>query len=225
MQATTPTSQTNPLNRNQTLYFEPTYHGLPVMECNGAMIEDYLQTLHRVIQQALADHPRIFAFRFDLRFPLGMDADDSSITNDVISRFIDSFKAKIKHNRACARMRDPYAHNTRVRYVWTRENNQDHRVHYHVVILLNRDAFFTLGNFSSERTNMATRVKEAWASALGLPVELTTGLVHFPDNPIYHFGAATPEAMAAFFRRASYLCKANTKQFGNGHHGFGASRQ
>ncbi len=218
-------TQTNPANKNQTLYFHPTYHGWPIVEGNGAMVEEYLQALHRVMHQALADHPRIFAFRLDLRFPKHMDADDAVTDNSSISRFIDSFKAKIKHNRMCARQLQPYPHESKVRYVWTRENNKEHRVHYHVVFLLNRDAFFTLGNFYSDKPNMARRVTEAWASALGLPFELASGLVNFPENPIYHFDAETPEAMAAFFHRASYLCKANTKQFGNGHHGFGASRQ
>ncbi|WP_439590338.1 YagK/YfjJ domain-containing protein [Hydrogenophaga sp.] len=76
----------------------------------------------------------------------------------------------------------------------------------------------------SDQQNMANRIQEAWASALGLPLELTKGLVHFPENAVYRFDPESPPEAAAFFRRASYLCKATTKQFGLGHHGFGASR-
>ena len=67
-----------------------------------------------------------------------------------MSRFIESLTAKVRHNRACAKERDPSSPDTDLRYVWAREASQDGRVHYHVAILLNRDAFFTLGGFKSE---------------------------------------------------------------------------
>ena len=153
-----------------------------------------------------------------------MNAEYDSMSNEVISRFIESVKAKIRHNRICARQRSPYAHDTKVRYVWARETGDDQRVHYHAVILVNHDAFFTLGRFGSESSNMANRFIEAWASALGLRLDLAAGLVHFPDNPVYRITRNSPLEFAAFFQRASYLCKAETKHFGHCHHGFGSSR-
>lgn len=188
------------------------------------MVEGYLEALYRVIQQALADYSRVCAFRLDLRFPKSMNAEYDSMSNEVISRFIESVKAKIRHNRMCARQLNPYAHDTKVRYVWARETGDDQRVHYHAVVLVNHDAFFTLGRFGSEAPNMANRFIEAWASALGLPLDRTAGLVHFPDNPVYRITRNSQLELEAFFQRASYLCKAETKHFGYGHHGFSASR-
>lgn len=194
------------------------------MQDKGLMVEEYLATLHQVISNALSAHRRTCAIRFDLHFPTYMYAGPEAVSNQFISRFIDSIKAKVRHDRNSAKLRNPYAHDTEVRYIWTREHGRDGRVHFHVSLLLNREAYFGLGQFSSDTPNMANRIKQAWASALRVPTELSNGLVHFPDNAVYHFSRDTPEDIAAFFHRASYLCKANTKQFGDGHHGFGASR-
>lgn len=214
----------NPSNRNQALYFEPVYKGLPVFQNKGPLVLEYLESLHRVTCQALAAHKRILAIRLDLHFPLWMEASDNAIGNQVISRFIESLKAKVRYDRVCAKKINRYAHDTELRYVWARETGIEGRVHYHVAILVSREAYFTLGHFESGELNMASRCREAWASALGLPLDQAQGLVHFPENPTYRFERDTPEEKAAFFYRASYLCKASTKQFGDGNHGFGASR-
>lgn len=45
-----------------------------------------------------------------------------------------------------------------------------------------------------------------------------------PDNPLYRLHRDDPQGQAAFFYRASYLCKAATKVFGDGSYGFDCSR-
>lgn len=211
-------------NRNHTLHTNPTYKELAVMLDKGPFVLEYLQSLHEVIQRALANHRRVCGIRFDLRYPLSAGMEAGGSNNEAISRFIESLKAKIRHDRSRAQVQRPYAHDTDVRYVWAREIGQDGRVHYHVAVLLNRDAYFTLGQFTSSEQNMAKRIQEAWASALRLSTDQAAGLVHFPDNAVYRFELETPQQLQAFFYRASYLCKVNTKHFGNGQHGFGASR-
>lgn len=215
----------NPFNRNQTLHYEGTFKRLRVLTDHGPFVVEYLDALYRVQQQALEAHRRVCAFRFDLRFPVSMEAKDDNIPNAFMTRFIESLKAKIRHDRQRAKERRSSAHDTDVRYVWAREvGNDDRRVHYHFALLVNEDAYFTLGKLTSVQQNMANRIQEAWASALGLPPAKTRGLVHFPENCVYRFDPESPLEAAEFFERASYLCKANTKQFGLGHHGFGASR-
>jgi hypothetical protein len=213
--------QPNPENRNQKLIGGLTYKGLPLMHEKAPFIEEYLEALHNVLQMSLEDYSRVFAMRFDLRFPAHIAEHEG---NEVMSRFIESLKAKIRHDRARARAHNANAHDTAVRYVWAREVGQERRVHYHAVILLNRDAYFRPGRYDSNKENMAGRIVEAWASALRLPVDETIGCAEFPKNPTYLFGRGDESEMLAFFRRASYLCKAKTKQFGNGQHGFGASK-
>jgi hypothetical protein len=211
----------NPSNRNQRLFDGWKYKGLPVMQDKGPFVVEYLEALYEVIERSQYEYNRVCAIRFDLRFPASMAG---HANNEVMSRFMASLKAKIRHDRARARERNANAHDTEMRYVWGREIGQVGRVHYHAAILVNRDAYFGLGQFDSDIPNMANRIREAWASAMGLTMEETLGCVEFPKNPTYRFSRNDHEELQAFFHRASYLCKAKTKQFGDGQHGFGASR-
>ena len=211
-------------NTNLILHTNSTFQNWPVQEDKGPFIQQYLHRLQQTMQYALAQYPRVFAFRVDLRLPMGIQLPDSAYTNQVIERFIESFKAKIRHNRSMARQLNPYAHDSKVRYVWAREHGQHGKPHHHLAILLNYDAFSALGKLESGRDNMFNRLEGAWASALGLSVEAVRGLVEIPQNPYYHLYRDEIAGQAAFFRRASYLCKSSTKVFGDGSHGFGCSR-
>lgn len=199
--------------------------GLAVTNRHGPLIEQYLRSLYNVIEDSLRSYGRVFAFRVDLRLPGQWSGYGTYIQNEVVSRFIESFKAKIRYNRECAKLSKPHAHDTVVRYAWAREVGEQGWPHYHFVILLNEDAYFTLGQFELGRDNMFNRLQQAWASALGIPVEMATGLVHIPENPVYRLRRDDMSALSSFFYRASYLCKADTKLFGDGQHGFGASRR
>jgi hypothetical protein len=53
-----------------------------------------------------------------------------------------------------------------------------------------------------------------WVSSLGISVEEAKGLVHIPENPVYHIDRK-PEAFADFFYRTSYLSKVESKCFGD----------
>lgn len=71
---------------------------------------------------------------------------------------------------------------------------------------------------------MFNRLQEAWESALGSSVDEAKGLVEIPSNPTYCLRRDEPQGVVDFFYRASYLCKAATKVYGSGQHGFGSSR-
>jgi len=214
----------NPRNTNHRLHFEGTYRGFPVQPMHGPLIAEYLQVLYLTMYRAVSEHPRTFAFRVDLRLPEHMDAAPYEDSNRVIESFIASFKAKIRHNRNMAKQKYDRVHDTTVRYVWARETGGYGKPHFHLVIFLNNDAFYTLGDFEYDKENIFNRLQEAWASALGLSVNSVTGLVQIPDNPCYHLHRDDPATLADLFYRASYLCKSATKFYGNGCHGFGASR-
>lgn len=55
------------------------------------------------------------------------------------------------------------------------------RKHYHVILLLNKDTWCSLGDFS-EPSSLATMIQEAWCSALHLEPWQGDGLVHFPGG-------------------------------------------
>lgn len=210
-------------NPNHTLHFGTEYAGFKIQD-KGPFVSAYLNRLHATIVRALNNYREVFAFRFDLQLPACYTSNSSAYENEVIDRFIESFKAKLKHNRQMAMKENPYAHDSIVRYIWTKEVGNQGRPHYHLAILLNKDAFCAIGAYAPGRDNMFNRIHEAWASALNLHVGADSGLIHFPDNPYYFLRCDDRASIEAFFFRASYLCKAATKAFGNGGHGFGASR-
>jgi hypothetical protein len=212
----------HPTNQNLTIHTEDNFLGFSIQVEKGPFITEYLNRLHETIINATGQYARTFAFRFDLRLPTGYY---DSNGNEVITRFIESFKAKIRHNRELASRNNKYAHDSVVRYVWAREiGERGGRQHYHVAILLNYDAFCVIGKFESGRDNMFNRLHEAWASALGLPVEAVMGLVHIPENACYQISRGNNDSIAKFFYRTSYICKSATKVFGDGCHAFDTSR-
>lgn len=210
-------------NHNLKIHDGADYCGLPIQGDKGPFVQQYLERLHNTIENALQQYSRVFAFRVDLRFPAGIDLPEI-YSNQVVERFVESFKAKIRHNRQMARQENRCAHDSNVRFVWAREVGLYGRPHYHMAILLNFEAFNSLGKFEPGRDNMFNRLTQAWASALGLPVEGVRGLVEIPANPTYCLLRKDPQSQADFFYRASYLCKVATKVYGNGQHGFSASR-
>jgi len=97
----------HPDNNNLHLHYGEAFEGLPVMVDKGPFIQEYLSDLKHTIDLAMAEYPRVLAFRVDLRLPQGIDLPEYAYTNQVISRFIDSFNAKIKCHRGQLREKQP----------------------------------------------------------------------------------------------------------------------
>lgn len=150
----------------------------------GPFIRENLSDLKHTIELAMAQYPRVLAFRVDLRLPQGIDLPGYAYTNQVISQFFESFAKRIQYHQERVAERG-YARGCKVRYVRSREIGQGGRQHYHLLILLNRDAYYTVGRLGSERVNMISRMEASWAYALGLSVEQVCGLVHVPRNAVY----------------------------------------
>ena len=215
----------HPQNTKLRLYGQPKYNGKRVFLKAGPLVEEYLQSLEGVIDVALRDYKRVFAFRFDLHFPDSPDLDSEIFTSAAITRFIESFKAQIRHDRKLAKRARRTAANTVVRYVCACERYNAAYPHWHVAFLLNWDAFSKIGLYKLGHDNMYNRVIKAWASALQMKVEEVIGLVHFPRNAEYRLHRDDEASIDEFFHRASYLCKAASKQYGSGQHGFRSSRR
>ena len=201
------------------------FQGLPILIERGPFILEYLEKLYLTIKRALNQYPRLFAVRFDLRyldsFFDSLDAHGSA----VIERFVESLRAKIKHDRKRAAQRSARIHSTSIRYACGKEYGTEGKPHYHCLLLLNLDAYHTLGNFTSDQENLYCRIQSAWASALGINWNQSLGLVHIPDNPIYCVRRDNQYfILDELFRRASYLCKIETKKLANQEHSFGCSR-
>jgi hypothetical protein len=210
----------HPQNSNLWLHYEPRYRGLEVMvHPEGPMIGNYLETLYQVIHASWAEYPRTWAVRIDLRFPKHADYDPADA---CITRFIESLKAKVRHDRRRAASQNRYSHDSQVRYVWAREFGQEGKAHYHVLLLFNRDAYFTLGSYTSLEENMYQRINRAWANSLYISYEAALGLAQMPSRPWHCIPDGSD--LSSVFYRASYLCKAYSKQYMVEGRSFGASQ-
>ena len=231
MSNNTASTNRNPLrhpdNNNLSLHYGDSFEGLPLQIDKGPFIREYLSALMHTIELAMVEYPRMLAFRVDLRLPQGLELQDYAYTNQVISMFFESFTKKIQYHQERVGERG-YARGCKVRYVWSRETGQGGKQHYHLLILLNRDAYYTVGRLGSERVNMISRIEESWAGALGVAVGQVEGLVHIPKNAEYrvdrHVRRGEIDELPVLFHRASYLCKVATKSFGDRQRGFDTSR-
>ena len=275
-------NQKHKANKNLTLYFDSSYTAytaysgegyssqiirrLPVFqydeeaddlavkrrgwEVDKGLFAERLDACLHVINDALEDHPRTLAIRVDLRVPRGVN----HLPDDAISHFMDAFKDKIKQDRRRAARESESPKPCKVRYIWARERGRSRHDHFHVLLLLNYDAYSSLGRYNSKRSNIAKRIKESWALALGIDMANLSGGVFFPANAKYMIEASQEpdyrlcrlvesdlwpfmdhdersavlsdfnDCYEGLFYRASYLCKANTKVFGRGLRSFGCSR-
>ncbi len=144
----------------------------------------WLSRFDSLLDSALAQHRAVSLIRVDLRFPEYMPVTimDPDPDSAVISRFFASLKAKIQAYQRKKRCANQRVHATSLRYFWCREFGKMYgRKHYHVILLLNKDTWCSIGDFS-ESSSLATMIQEAWCSALHLEPWQGDGLVHFPGG-------------------------------------------
>jgi hypothetical protein len=209
--------------------YRHTFNGLPIQFKLEDMYVDYLERMEEMMERALDEHPRTFAVRIDCRLPEQNDRDDIfyvHIDDRFIMRdFSTSLKSKIEAQNKRKKREGVRVRSNRTRKIWCRERKVSQNYHYHLVLCFNKDKFWKLGDFKN-RDSLASKVIEAWASALGIDFEDAVGLVHFPEKGAYlldindkHFGKYFDQ----FFYRISYLAKKETKYFEDGRRNFGCS--
>ncbi|MBR9873168.1 MAG: inovirus Gp2 family protein [Vibrionaceae bacterium] len=212
-------------NSNQQLFNQ-----LPVLD-GYELKESYLTSIQNVMNNALADHPRTMMVRFDLHLPSQGNCPDSPQMYDtsVITQFIESFKAHVNADLAKKKGVQKRVHPCHLRYIWAKEMNEARQPHYHLALFVNKDKYFTLGEYRWVSDNLAGMIYKAWHSALGLGFEGGLNLVHFPmDTPIYYIDCNSESYITQYneaYRRLSYLAKVETKQYGDRTKNFSCSRK
>ena len=213
----------------------------PLQKMYGPINTRYLSELIDTIQSAQSINPRVTAIRVDLRYPASLLGDDMPCIalidrEDKISLFFKSLRAKLgilsqKKHKAGIRY---YPHN--LHYVWVREHGSSEHPHYHILLLLNKDAFYHTGDYKSP-DSLAGLIIQAWASAWGLharipgyqdDLALFARAVHFPMNGIYHLNVNDPvtqyeDDWMKLVRRVGYLAKTRDKHIQSGWRSFGCS--
>ncbi len=198
----------------------------------GYMDYEIINKLEEVIRNALNDYSSIFAVRVDLRFTEPeVGCPDSPVCfqnaeGQVMKRFIASLKSQLKAYDERRKRTGVRVHPTKLRYLWVCEQDEAELPHYHLLILLNKAAYWRLNNFHSSES-LAGKIQKAWCSALGLDYPEYGKLVHFPDNCGYVLSREdaanrTPIFMD-FMLRVFYLAKLRTKIRGGVHRCIGYS--
>lgn len=214
----------HPESPNLHLHASDSFYGMPVLSGSLPMVTEYLEALHSTLQKALLEYPRVFAVRVEPVIPTEinnrMTIEDHQL---LIRAFTASLRAIIKHDRQ-RRRQFGWAPNTRLRYAWCREVYKNDKPHYHFFLIFNRDAYHNIGSPGSPDENLANRISRAWHSALGLEWNRHVPLIHVPVSPQFWIDRGNLTSLDNAFKRASYMCKADTKRYGDGMRSFGTSR-
>lgn len=172
-------------------------------------IFSYFEIIDGVLTSAMRVYRSSFVIRLELRFPKEMPADQIP-SNKVMDRFVKSLRSKVKHQRERVSAKYGRAHPRDVRLVWVREfGPESKRPHYHLMVVVNRDAYRSLGDYKSSDDNLARCIQGAWTSALKVDYEAHRWLVSFSRRGQYHIvnGHGYQEALKAML----YLCKEYSK--------------
>ncbi len=214
-------------NKNLTKFEGKVFYGKYVDK--RILIAEYMERINEVFGKAIAEHPRTAVFRFDLSLSKIFLVDDRyySSNKSLISRFINSIKAKINahYHRKFAFCKT--VRSTGVRYVWAKERKTSELDHYHVALFLNTDVYNYISPEWKGGNGLTAMLVEAWASALGVELRKAYPLVYISKNKSVHrvdknsheFDQQLMEAI----KRVSYLAKAHTKNYGDRSNSFGCS--
>ncbi|MFS1959842.1 inovirus Gp2 family protein [Vibrio lentus] len=199
-----------------------TFNGLPILKPKGGLVLSYLDKLYDTIDKAVTQHPRTTAIRVDLRLAKSLLFDDTG----VIKNFIASLDAQIQADLSRKKRRGRTARSCKVRYAWCKERSTSLSHHYHLVLLLNKDVYHSLGRFD-QKGNLSDMIKKAWCRTLDIKANEGDTLVHFPDCPTYWLDKNSDkfdQQVDSLFKRVSYLAKVETKHYGDKTRSFGCSR-
>ncbi|MDW5376396.1 inovirus-type Gp2 protein [Halomonas sp. HP20-15] len=212
-------------NSNHTLHWQPFFSpkagiDLPVLTARGPLVVEYLHRTYEVFERALEVHSKVIVCCFTLTLPHGITLPEDIESNGPIVRFIASAKSKVRADLK----RKGSPHKCPVRYVIAREMSGNGRTHYHVVLLVNGHVYRTVGTIDYEGINLFWMVAEAWASALRIELveavtRVKTGNRHSKLSYYFLTRESGQANLDDAFRRASYLCKRDTKQFGDRYRG------
>lgn len=207
----------------------PTWRGLPVQLSSYEVESSYLQRIYDLMTDCLTIHPRWSVFRFDLRVPQG-----NILPLGAITDFFESLRSQLESALATNLRLGKRGYDPMLRYVWVREWNNACFPHYHVALLLNRDAYFSLGDYSRLHLTgcnydemLSGRICKAWGAALDIDWRQAQVGVYFPVRPVSaltRHGPLSDRQFYGVFHRLSYFAKLHTKRYGEGGRNFGMSQ-
>lgn len=208
--------------RGYRLTTEKTFKALPIMHEKSPLMIPHLERTLITLNNALDEHPRTLAIRYDLRLPSDYN---SPLPRRVMAKFKRALKGYIQTDISNRKKAGVRVHRTNVRNIWCRESTKESRVHFHCCVLVNLQTYYKAGSYDGLSKGLAPMIQRAWASALGVSTGNLKGAVHFTKNGLYRVQRGSDdfaETYQSLFWRLSYMAKLNTKVYGDGNRNFGA---
>lgn len=189
----------------------------------------YLRRTNETIKKANESHPRTLAIRIDLRLPDDEDGIAIAKTDSLcITRGMKSLDEHLKADQKRKKKAGKRVHPCTLRYVWVREFTLNGKKHYHVLLLLNKDAYYHPGDYKKTDGNLASMISESWCSALGLDYPRYKALVHFAKDGVYCLNKNGERYIKTFDElmfRTAYMAKLASKCNEDGERNFGCSQK
>lgn len=200
----------------------------------GAMDERILTGLERVLDNAFADYRALSLVRIDLRFAQADSQSDmptcfQRTDPKAITRFTASLQSQLDAQATRKMNEKTRTYPCRLRFLWVLEQDEAPLPHYHLILVLNKDAHAYLGRVRGNQSiGLVTLIQEAWCRALGLSYDEHCTLVHVPEMALTHLSREDVQMRTwrylNWFHRAGYLAKQKTKFQGPSRRTFGASQ-
>ncbi|MGD1502510.1 inovirus Gp2 family protein [Vibrio harveyi] len=210
-------------NRKNKLLTQKEFKGINLTSKEKELLEDRVNKIYEVLTQATNCFPRTFAFRVDLRFPRGYKFGE---TFPYMKKFFGSLESQIAGELKRRKRRFRTVSEERLRYIWCKEINKSENPHYHLVIFLNKDNFYSLGDFKRvirdecKCKHLYQMLLCAWSRVLGIELEEAHRVIYIPENAAYKIRSFEGEVVAGnydfikLFNRSIYLAKARTQAIG-----------
>lgn len=216
------------------MYFQPPsgsseWKGFAVQLLPTELNLDYLKNIYCLLLDSFLIHSRWAVIRVDLKAPK-----EHILPQGAITDFIESLKSQLEYAQSIKPSAGKRPYDPMLRYVWVREWNGARYPHYHLALMLNRDAYFSLGDYSrlqsvdcSYDQMLAGRIYKAWGVALGLDWTAAMNGVLFAPHPVSPLQVQHEDfekQFRAVFYRLSYFAKKKSKVYGDGQRNFGMSQ-
>lgn len=204
------------------------------LAANKPLDEQILASLERVLDNAFADYRELSLIRIDLRFAQAELQPDMPVCfqhtdPQVITRFIASLKSQLSEQARRKQSQGIRTYPCRLRYLWVLEQHKSALPHYHLILVLNKDAHAFLGKVDGNQSAGLIRlIQEAWCRALGLAYDMHCSLANVSGKALTHLSREDVQARSErywdWLYRACYLTKLYTKFTGAARRTFGASQ-
>lgn len=194
----------NPDNNNLASPDGATYLNSPVQKNSALFNTEYQHQCREALAEAHAQYPLVYSIRCVLYFPAEQRENHFMSDDDIITNFVESFKAQLLWDLSRALRRTLYRQEYCVRFACAMEEQFDQTA-FDVTILLNHTAIFELGDFMTERNNNFKRITGTWANTIGLPVTSGNALIYVPRNPYHHISRDDVDSIADFIKSISHI--------------------